>query len=220
MANERKIWTAPPGWPTPPEGWNPEPGWQPDPSWPPAPAGWQFWQAAAVPASKPVMVGRWMKSHKIATGVIAFVAIAVVGALVSPAEPSDSVATANTLSSADSDPTPSPAPSPVPAADTESQPTPEPAVEPTPEPTVEPTPEPTPEATPEPTPKATPKPTPKPTPKASKCDPNYSGCVPIASDVDCAGGSGNGPAYVQGPVRVTGSDIYQLDSDHDGLACE
>lgn len=24
------------------------------------------------------------------------------------------------------------------------------------------------------------------------CDPNYSGCVPIASDVDCAGGSGNG----------------------------
>jgi len=24
----------------------------------------------------------------------------------------------------------------------------------------------------------------------------YSGCVPIASDVDCAGGSGNGPAYL------------------------
>ena len=34
----------------------------------------------------------------------------------------------------------------------------------------------------------------------SKCDPNYSGCVPIASDVDCAGGSGNGPAYVRGPI--------------------
>ena len=33
-------------------------------------------------------------------------------------------------------------------------------------------------------------------PQSSKCDPNYSGCVPIASDVDCAGGSGNGPAYV------------------------
>src|SRR5262249_54746480 len=29
----------------------------------------------------------------------------------------------------------------------------------------------------------------------SSCDPNYGGgCVPIASDVDCAGGSGNGPA--------------------------
>jgi hypothetical protein len=55
---------------------------------------------------------------------------------------------------------------------------------------------------------------------ASRCDPNYSGCVPIASDVDCAGGSGNGPAYVQGPVRVTGSDIYDLDRDGDGYGCE
>jgi hypothetical protein len=53
-----------------------------------------------------------------------------------------------------------------------------------------------------------------------QCDPNYSGCVPIASDVDCAGGSGNGPAYVTGPVQVTGSDIYGLDSDDDGIACE
>lgn len=53
-----------------------------------------------------------------------------------------------------------------------------------------------------------------------KCDPNYSGCVPIASDVDCAGGSGNGPAYVSGPIRVTGSDIYGLDADNDGIACE
>ncbi|HEY2762699.1 MAG TPA: hypothetical protein VGJ13_01570 [Pseudonocardiaceae bacterium] len=53
------------------------------------------------------------------------------------------------------------------------------------------------------------------------CDPNYSGaCVPIASDVDCAGGSGNGPAYVQGPVRVVGQDIYKLDRDSDGVACE
>ena len=54
-----------------------------------------------------------------------------------------------------------------------------------------------------------------------RCDPNYSGaCVPIASDVDCAGGSGNGPAYVQGPVRVVGSDIYDLDRDGDGIACD
>ncbi|WP_307797562.1 G5 domain-containing protein [Actinomadura barringtoniae] len=55
----------------------------------------------------------------------------------------------------------------------------------------------------------------------SRCDPNYSGaCVPIASDVDCAGGSGDGPAYVQGPVRVVGSDIYDLDRDGDGTACD
>jgi resuscitation-promoting factor RpfB len=54
-----------------------------------------------------------------------------------------------------------------------------------------------------------------------RCDPNYSGaCVPIASDVDCAGGGGNGPAYVQGPVTVVGTDIYGLDRDHDGIGCE
>jgi hypothetical protein len=52
------------------------------------------------------------------------------------------------------------------------------------------------------------------------CDPNYSGCVPVASDVDCAGGSGNGPEYVQGPVQVVGSDIYGLDNDSDGVGCE
>ncbi len=55
---------------------------------------------------------------------------------------------------------------------------------------------------------------------ANGCDPNYSGCVPVASDVDCAGGSGNGPAYVRGPVRVVGADIYGLDRDGDGVACE
>ncbi|MET9269389.1 G5 domain-containing protein [Kribbella sp. NPDC003557] len=52
------------------------------------------------------------------------------------------------------------------------------------------------------------------------CDPNYSECVPIASDVDCSGGSGDGPEYVAGPIDVIGSDIYRLDADHDGVACE
>lgn len=56
---------------------------------------------------------------------------------------------------------------------------------------------------------------------SGNCDPNYSGaCVPIASDVDCAGGKGNGPAYVRGPVRVVGSDIYGLDRNGDGIGCE
>lgn len=55
----------------------------------------------------------------------------------------------------------------------------------------------------------------------STCDPNYAGaCVPIASDVDCASGNGNGPAYTKGPVKVIGSDIYGLDRDGDGVACE
>ncbi|ANZ43123.1 hypothetical protein BBK82_29495 [Lentzea guizhouensis] len=62
-------------------------------------------------------------------------------------------------------------------------------------------------------------PAPAPAP-APKCDPNYGGCVPIASDVDCAGGSGNGPAYVRGPIPVIGNDIYGLDHDKDGTACE
>jgi hypothetical protein len=72
-----------------------------------------------------------------------------------------------------------------------------------------------------------PPPAPAPVPEAPAadagggCDSNYSGpCVPIASDVDCAGGSGNGPAYVSGPVFVVGSDIYDLDRDGDGIACD
>ncbi|MEV6284280.1 hypothetical protein [Kribbella sp. NPDC051770] len=53
------------------------------------------------------------------------------------------------------------------------------------------------------------------------CDPNYSGaCVPIASDVDCSSGKGNGPEYVVGPVQVVGEDIYGLDANNDGVGCE
>lgn len=52
------------------------------------------------------------------------------------------------------------------------------------------------------------------------CDPNYAdACVPIADDVDCAGGKGNGPAYFDGVARVVGRDIYKLDGDGDGWAC-
>jgi hypothetical protein len=55
----------------------------------------------------------------------------------------------------------------------------------------------------------------------SGCHPSYSGCVPVGvSDVDCAGGSGNGPAYVDGPITVVGPDVYDLDRDGDGMACE
>ena len=67
---------------------------------------------------------------------------------------------------------------------------------------------------------AAPEPEPKFEPKSSGCDSNYDGCVPIASDVDCEGGSGNGPAYVSGPVQVTGTDKYGLDNDKDGIGCE
>lgn len=58
-------------------------------------------------------------------------------------------------------------------------------------------------------------------PPPPNCSPHYSGaCVPIASDVDCAGGNGNGPAYTQGPVYVVDYDIYGLDRDGDGVGCE
>ena len=54
-----------------------------------------------------------------------------------------------------------------------------------------------------------------------ECDPNYSGeCVPVDSDVDCGGGSGNGPSYVYGVVKVVGTDVYDLDRDGDGYGCE
>lgn len=56
---------------------------------------------------------------------------------------------------------------------------------------------------------------------AGDCHPSYAEvCVPFASDVDCAGGSGNGPAYVSGPLRVVGNDEYDLDRDGDGIACD
>jgi hypothetical protein len=56
---------------------------------------------------------------------------------------------------------------------------------------------------------------------AATCDPNYSqACVPVDSDVDCAGGSGNGPSYFGGVAKVTGDDVYDLDRDGDGYACE
>jgi hypothetical protein len=56
---------------------------------------------------------------------------------------------------------------------------------------------------------------------ASSCAPGYSVCLtPGASDYDCAGGFGNGPRYVNGPIRVTGSDPFFLDLDGNGIGCE
>jgi hypothetical protein len=53
------------------------------------------------------------------------------------------------------------------------------------------------------------------------CHESYSGaCVPIASDVDCAAGTGDGPEYIAGPVYVGAADPYGLDHDGDGVACE
>jgi pyruvate/2-oxoglutarate dehydrogenase complex dihydrolipoamide acyltransferase (E2) component len=71
-------------------------------------------------------------------------------------------------------------------------------------------------------PPPTTQPPPPPTTPARNCHPSYEGaCLdPTASDYDCAGGSGNGPKYVQGTVRVHPPDPFDLDADSDGLGCE
>jgi hypothetical protein len=71
-------------------------------------------------------------------------------------------------------------------------------------------------------PPPTTQPPPPPTTSARNCHPSYEGaCLdPTASDYDCAGGSGNGPKYVQGPVKVRPPDPFDLDADADGLGCE
>ena len=56
--------------------------------------------------------------------------------------------------------------------------------------------------------------------KGKHCKKGYKPCLHPASDYDCAGGSGDGPKYVYGTVKVTGSDPYGLDSDNDGTGCE
>jgi hypothetical protein len=58
--------------------------------------------------------------------------------------------------------------------------------------------------------------------RSAGCDPWYEGaCVPDnVSDVDCEGGSGNGPAYVKGPFGPVKWDHYDLDRNGNGIACD
>jgi hypothetical protein len=73
-----------------------------------------------------------------------------------------------------------------------------------------------------PPPPSTAPPAPPPTAPPQRCHPSYEGeCLKVGiGDYDCAGGSGNGPNYVQGTVRVVGPDEFDLDGDGDGLGCE
>lgn len=79
--------------------------------------------------------------------------------------------------------------------------------------------------TPVPTPAPTvlpPAPPPAVTPAPSNCHPSYPDvCLQIGiGDYDCAGGSGNGPNYVRGPLLVVGYDEFGLDGNGDGVGCE
>jgi hypothetical protein len=84
-------------------------------------------------------------------------------------------------------------------------------------------------------PKTTSAPAPKPKPTTSSAKPapvrssrqaNCDSAYPDAclhdgiGDYDCAGGSGNGPNYIDGPIDVRSPDPFGLDADHDGLGCE
>lgn len=56
-------------------------------------------------------------------------------------------------------------------------------------------------------------------PPSGGCDPNYDGCVPLVGHVDCAG-HGEGPVFVNSPVRVLGEDHFGLDPDGNHIACD
>ncbi len=86
----------------------------------------------------------------------------------------------------------------------------------TPTPTARPTIAPTKQLPPPPPP---PQPTEEP---QGNCDPSYPDVCLLQNvgDYDCAGGSGNGPNYVRGPIRVLPPDPFGLDRDGDGIGCE
>jgi hypothetical protein len=50
--------------------------------------------------------------------------------------------------------------------------------------------------------------------------PYYANVFNLPGDYDCAGGIGDGPNYVQGPVRLAGADVYRLDANGNGIGCE
>lgn len=49
-------------------------------------------------------------------------------------------------------------------------------------------------------------------PGTGECDPNYEPCLPVTDDLDCSD--------IRLPVTVSGRDVYGLDRDGDGQACE
>jgi hypothetical protein len=62
---------------------------------------------------------------------------------------------------------------------------------------------------------------PSPIASGQACHPSYArACLhPAAPDYDCAGGDGDGPYYT-GRVIVVEPDVFDLDSDNDGVGCE
>ena len=234
----------PPGWPAAPTDWTPSAGWAPDSSWPPAPEGWQMWVPAA-PAQT-----RWIARHKVLTGVGAFVALCLVSYAASAASghgnstatnkittsssATESVTDAATISAsaqqaaaaqiaaakaaaekaaASRAAAASKAAAAKAAAD-QAAAAKAAAAEAAAKAAAAKA------AAARAAAAAAAAAAAPPTTTAANCTPGYDPCIPPGADVDCAGGSGNGPRYVQGPVTVTGNDPYGLDRDHDGTGCE
>ncbi len=90
-----------------------------------------------------------------------------------------------------------------------------------------------PAGTPSPTSATSPSPSPSPTPPppattvlaTAQCHTAYTvACIdPLATDVDCAGGEGDGPAFTTAtnfPLLNVANDPFGLDRDHNGLGCD
>ena len=235
-----KRFVPPPNWPASPPGWRPPAGWRPDPRWGPAPYGWQFWQEEPKRS--------WVARHKVATTLLAaplalmvsLFGLGVVGAVVSEPAGFTSLSSGQTMTpSPRSTGAPQPSPSqasPDKAEASASASATAAAAEAAQERALA--------AQAANAAKAKAAKVKAAKVKAAKvkaakakaakakaakakagreaadCTPGYSPCLSYASDYDCAGGSGNGPEYVYGSVRVTGSDPYDLDRDGDGVGCD
>jgi hypothetical protein len=165
-----------------------------------------FVMAPAPPAREPAERPR--RGRKIAWGVAAaVVGLLVIGSIANGTEDPSGTAT-DVMTTTEPLPTTEPAPPTTTTTTTTTTTA-----------TVAPKPKPRPKPKPKPAPPVAPEPEPAPEP-APSCHPSYTPCLPIVSDVDCPGGSGDGPVYAPGPVQVTGPDEYDLDRDGDGTGCD
>lgn len=59
-----------------------------------------------------------------------------------------------------------------------------------------------------------------PSESSQNCTPGYHPCLLQVNDYDndCEGGTGDGPLFAP-RVKVFGNDLYQLDSNGDGIGC-
>jgi hypothetical protein len=185
--------------PDPTSGWGPPPNDQQPPGWGPPPP-------SPTPRRRPGVVG-W-----VGISLVVVVVLAVIGSLNNGPDTrqSNAVATSDTVTQPPTTEVPTTTEPPTTEAPTTTEP-------PT---TAPPTTHRTPPTTHRP-------PTTRPAPKttsapAGNCDPAYPGsCLHDGiGDYDCSGGSGNGPNYVSGPIRVRAPDPFDLDRDGDGIGCE